>query len=799
MANIYLIGNAHLDPVWLWQWQEGFMEIKSTFRSALDRMKEYEEFKFTSACSAYYMWIEKSDPKMFEEIKERVAEGRWCITGGMFVQPDCNMPCGEAFARHILISQKYFKEKFGIIAETGYNVDSFGHNGNLPQILKNGRMKNYVFLRPMPNEKYIESMLFDWKSMDGSCVRAYRIPLYYNITTETFSAFEEIKSMAKDVNAMAFYGVGNHGGGATKELLNKMKEQLSDEFIYSTPDEYFAAVENENVPTVCEDLQFHAKGCYSAHGKIKATNCKAENAAFTAEVFSVMSEKLVGSQYPKAEYERAWKNILFNQFHDILCGCSIKEAYDDAENVYGEALSITGREQNFALSQISWQIDTVGGECPEVYKPSNAAVPSWRSKENIGTPVVIFNPLPFAVNEVVAVHDLPDYVTDNYGRVVPSQCVRDSKTIYDQKYKTIFMATVPPMGYSVYRMYFNFEQEAPKSMVTACDTYLENEVLKVVFDERSGEICEIYDKRINKSVVRSGAETVLVEDNGDTWAHNISEFKKVVARAEKENLQVTENGPVRASIRITQRVGDSRIIRDYSLVCGSDEINVQTKIDFHEKHKMLKFQIPVNARNPEAYCEIPFGFTKRSTDGSEHVSGRWIALSDKEMGIGIVTDSKYSFDACDNTLSLSVLRGCLYAEHEWEGKNGRDEFCEYMEQGEHDFEYRIFPYTTTSNATNRGQRLNNPPTAIVETFHGGALKTSFSGIKISANNIIVTAVKKHESLNAVVLRCYEADNKATFVKFDLFGTKFEASFGNNEIKTFVIDNGRVYETDFLEE
>ena len=136
MKKVHLIGNAHLDPVWLWQWQEGFAEIKATFRSALDRMKEFDDFKFTSACSAYYMWIEKSDKKMFEEIKERVKEGRWNIVGGWFVQPDCNMPSGESFARHALISQRYFKEKFGVTAKTGYNVDSFGHNGNLPQILK---------------------------------------------------------------------------------------------------------------------------------------------------------------------------------------------------------------------------------------------------------------------------------------------------------------------------------------------------------------------------------------------------------------------------------------------------------------------------------------------------------------------------------------------------------------------------------------------------------------------------------------------------------------------------------------
>ena len=189
MGKVHLIGNAHLDPVWLWQWQEGLMEVKATFRSALDRMNEFPDFKFTSACSAYYMWIEKSDKKMFDEIVKRVKEGRWNLVGGWFIQPDCNIPSGESFARHALISQRYFEEKFGVRANTGYNVDSFGHNGNLPQILKKSGMDNYVFMRPMPHEKNIPSDLFDWESMDGSRVRTFRIPEFYNIDQTRYHVF----------------------------------------------------------------------------------------------------------------------------------------------------------------------------------------------------------------------------------------------------------------------------------------------------------------------------------------------------------------------------------------------------------------------------------------------------------------------------------------------------------------------------------------------------------------------------------------------------------------------------------
>ena len=199
MKKIHLIGNAHLDPVWLWQWQEGFSEIKATFRSALDRMDEFPDYNFTSACSLYYMWIEKSDKKMFNEIVKKVREGRWCIVGGWYLQPDCNLPCGESFARHALVSQRYFKEKFGVTAEVGYNVDSFGHNGNLPKILSNSGMSKYIFMRPMPHEKNLPQSLFNWESSDGSSVVTYRIPFFYNIDQTRFEMFERVKDSRKKV------------------------------------------------------------------------------------------------------------------------------------------------------------------------------------------------------------------------------------------------------------------------------------------------------------------------------------------------------------------------------------------------------------------------------------------------------------------------------------------------------------------------------------------------------------------------------------------------------------------------
>jgi len=793
LEKVHLIGNAHLDPVWLWQWQEGFAEIKATFRSALDRMKEFDKFKFTSACSAYYMWIEKSDPQMFEEIKERVKEGRWNIVGGWFVQPDCNMPSGESFARHALISQRYFKEKFGITAKTGYNVDSFGHNGNLPQILKKSGMDNYVFMRPGKREKELEASLFDWESKDGSCVRTFRVPIRYNINLACIKNFEDIRQMPENTDMMAFYGVGNHGGGATIELLYEMKRTLSDDFVYSTPDEYFNCVKDEKVPVLNDDLQYHAKGCYSVLSEVKADNQKAENMLFSAEAFSVLSKKLMNTKYPCDEFERAWKNVLFNQFHDILCGCSIKEAYDDARNLHGEAMSIADRNTNFALQQISWNIDTMQGKELSIFKKNYPLCPVWQSNENIGTPVVLFNPLAYEVETVVCVRSMPKYMTDDEGNIIPVQAVRDSLTNGPLKHKTAFVAKVPAFGYSVYRMYFEEEKEALNSSVCASDTHIENEFIKAEFDKETGEILSLTDKRNGEILIKECCEAVLLDETSyDTWAHDIKEFKNIFAKNEKGTVKMIENGPVRAAVRSVQSFENTRIIRDYYLSAKSDEIIVKTKIDFYEKHKMLKFTLPVNKENPKAYAEIPYSHIERPTDGTEQVFGSWISLG----GVGIATDSKHSFDADGNALSLTVLRGAVFADHY--GQDYRDELCEYIDQGEHFFTYSIFPFKSPSDATKRSQKLNNAPTAIMETFHKGSLETVYSGISVSEENIVVTAIKKNEDSDAVVLRCFEADNRNTKAQIKIFETEFETEFSNNEIKTFVINGKKVTETNLIE-
>ena len=790
MKKVHLIGNAHLDPVWLWQWQEGFAEIKATFRSALDRMKEFDDFKFTSACGAYYMWIEQSDPAMFREIQARVAEGRWCLVGGWLIQPDCNIPCGESFARHALITQRYFQERFGKMAVTGYNVDSFGHNGSLPMILRQSRMENYVFMRPMKHEKELPTHLFLWESADGSRVTTYRIPLHYNIDDRRrcFEEFEQIAAIDEPSDMMAFYGVGNHGGGPTVELLRKMHALLPSRFVYSDPDTYFAAQSTQGLPVLREDLQYHAKGCYSACARVKKDNRAAEKSLLAAERLSVLARHLTGAAYPAAELEHAWRRVLFNQFHDILGGCSIREAYDDAAKSHGEAMAIADRVANFACQQIAWNVNTLAGHTGSYVSDADA--------ERIGVPVVVFNPLSFPVTVPVHVRKKYAHVREDGGAVVPSQTVRDSKTNHRDKYATLFAANLPAFGYKVYRMFRTEAEEALENGLVVTDRSMENVLLRVEFSA-NGEICSLYDKRANRELLSAPTALKLYDDTAnDTWAHGEQFFKNAVPYEVEGSVRVVERGPVRAAFRAEQRFGNSRIIRDYRLCAESDALEVQVKVDFREEFRLLKLAFPLRGEGHRAICNIPYGSIERPTDGSEQVCGDWIALYGSTGGIGVADDSKHSFEADGNTLSLTVLRSALYADHY--GQDERDEFCEFMDQGEHRFAYSIFPFAGAAHAERQAQQLQTPPVAIPETFHSGPLPTFYEGMRVSADNLTVTAIKQQEDGEGVILRCLESEGRDTAATVQIFHTVCDISVPHNAVKTFLLHNGEVTETDFIE-
>jgi alpha-mannosidase len=784
---LHMIGNAHIDPVWLWQWQEGFHEVKASFRSALDRMKEDAEFKFVSSSAAFYEWVEKSDPAMFEEIKARINEGRWSVTGGWWIQPDCNIPAGESFVRQALYGQRYFGDRFGVLARTGYNVDSFGHNGMLPQILRKAGLRYYVFLRPMPHEKGLPNRLFWWESDDGSRVLAFRIMFEYlswgkEVDTHVERCARELKAPFNE--GMCFYGVGNHGGGPTRENIASIHRLNADPdyptLKFSTTDTFFESVLAQDlpIPVVHDELQHHASGCYAAHSAIKRWNRIAENRLLAAEKFAAVAARVTGQPYPGAELAQAWKDVLFNQFHDIMAGTSLESAYDDARHLHGEAIAIADRALNYAVQALAWKID----------------IPY---EENV-KPLVVFNPHTWQSSVPVEfqVRGLPKQYTlvDDRGHNIPVQEIQSWATAGGQT-RLSFVADLPPLGYRTYRVVPTSTPPAGETTLRATDTTLENRRFRLIIDPTTGCIASLYDKQAGIEVFEGqAARPIVIDDPSDTWSHNVFRFQDVIGSFVPQTAKLVESGPVKAVLRVTSTYEQSTLTQDFTMYSDLDQIDVQVTVNWHEQQKMLKLRFAVNQIFMRATYEIPYGHIERENTGDEEPGQSWLDLSGvvratgTTYGLSLLNDGKYSFDVNVRDIGLTVLRSPIYAHHipaqPEEGRTYR-----YIDQGEQQFTYSLLPHTgswETAGTVHHAAELNQKPVVLLATFHDGPLPQQNSYVFSEPDNVVVSVVKQAEDGDDLIVRAYETAKMATEAVIHLSQWKrtISASFGPCEIKTF---------------
>ncbi len=821
--KIFCVGNAHLDPAWMWKWQEGSAEAKATIRSALDRMKEFPEFKFVCSSASVYEWIEEFDPDMFSEIKQRVEEGRFIIVGGWYVQPDCNIPSGEGFARQSLYSQRYFQEKFGKTAKVGYNVDSFGHNGMLPQILKKSGMDNYIFMRPMQHEKAMDSNAFRWISPDGSEVYAYRLTGCYcykfGNSVVLDKELEHVSSKApKDLDCVPFfYGVGNHGGGPTIKhiqlLLERAKKHPETEIVFSDLDDFFAHLREQKeyvIPEHRDDLQHHASGCYAAYSPIKTLVRKGETSLLAAEVYSMMNYSLLGRKYPTEKFAEGWKNINFLHFHDIMGGCCIKDAYPDSEALGGESLGIAVKTTNNAVQTLSWAVDT-----------------SDRSK---GTPVVVFNPHPFPIETILKIGKQITSVHDGEGKELTYQYVYSQTHLCYRRCDSLFRVKVPAFGYATYyldrdhtpgfidnyaaevgRMRYAFEHLiAPKGDASVSANTIEDNFFKVEFDKKTGYIVSLFDRKNGRELLdKKGTEkkfrcrlrkqgalfasvcgavpTVVDESAHDTWSHGKNYFDKVVGFFSDATLERLEKGPLRTVIRVTSRYGKSTLQQIFRLQ-NDGVLRVEVKLDWHEKQKLLKLAFPLNLTGTTSLYEMPFGVIERPTNGEEECGHMWIATIGKEGGVAMLNDSKYSFSVKDNVMNLTAIRSPYYADH---GAPFISPECELTDQGVTEFNYGITLYDNNADAVRKARLFNTAPSFVIENNHNGTLKESYVGLNCDADNIIVSAIKRSEDGKGIVVRAYETNGKETTATIGggMLPTPLTATFKPYSVDTYFLPDG----------
>ena len=802
--KLHMIGNAHLDPVWLWNWQEGFQEVKATFQSALDRMKESEDFIFSCSSAAFYEWVEKNNPRMFEEIVQRIEEGRWEIVGGWYVQPDCNIPSGESYVRHGLYSQRYFKEKFGKMATTGYNVDSFGHNGNLPQILKKSGMDNYVFMRPMPLEKGLPGRIFWWKSEDGSKVLTYRIPYEY------CSSGKDLEYHANRLNyelrdgedeMMMFYGVGNHGGGPTKENIKSIRELNEREDMpvceMSSTETFFRSIKKsgKEFPVVYGDLQHHASGCYSVHSGIKRGNRKAETLLVNAEKWSAISNVVENQPYP-SDFELAWKDVMFNQFHDILAGTSIASAYEDASYLHGEAMAIGQRNLNYAIQALSWDIDI---ELDVTMKPIvvfNSH--SWSGKMAIDL-------------EVRGLSNDNFRLTDEQGNIIPAQRIQSEATVNGQS-RLLFVAELPSMGYKVFRLYLRTEEAQVLPHVAITETTVENDRYRLEFNTQSGCIKSFYDKKRDLEILRrEGARLAVIEDKSDTWSHNIYKFDKEIAAMEAITVRILEDGPVRSTMRVKSKYRDSYVIQDFRVYKELDHIEVKVNVDWREPQTLLKLKFPVNFNFRKPTYEIPYGYIEKSANGEEEPGQTWVDFSGEHFkngvlyGLGIANDSKYSYSFDVDEMSITLLKNSVYAHHDPKVLDQEEEYV-YVDNGIQEMTYALLPHEggwKDSDIIRRAMEINQKPVTVIETFHQGSQPQVQSFVQVDRREIVISAMKEAEDKDGVIVRAYETMKRPVEATIELPFMERAATlqFKPCEIKTIKVPydkNAEITEVNMLE-
>lgn len=799
--RLHMIGNAHIDPVWLWPWSEGLSVVHSTFRSALDRMKETPDFKFTASSAQFYEWVAENDPNMLAEIRKRVEEGRWGLAGGWWVEPDVNIPNGESLARQGLYGQLVFQHLFGRMAKVGYNPDSFGHTGTLPQILKLQGMENYVFMRPQPREKSLAADLFWWEGPDGTRALTYRIPFSYNDEGSVEQRVREVITNLREPtdNLMVFYGVGDHGGGATKENIQSIQQIKASSgaptLLFATPEEYFEEIHRApglNLPVVRDDLQFHSVGCYTAEFEIKKDNRTAEMLLATAEKVAALGSVLWDFPCPQAELTSSWKKVLFLQFHDSLAGTSLPEHYIKARNAHGYAMEVASQTISKALQKLAWQVPA---EDPD------------------STYLMVFNPHAWNTHLNVE-YDLdwdlrvPSVLEDEHGKALPHEWIQASTIIGDRR-KLVFQAPLPALGYRQFRLRKGNGEQAKTIPVQATADGLENEHLRVAFS-KDGAI-GIFDKDAGQEVFqgpRGGARAVVLDDPSDTWSHDVVAYTQEIGAFGEAQARVLENGPLRGRVRLWTRYGASALETDWILYAGSRTLEARCTLDWREHHKMLKFSFPVAVEAPHATYETAFGHIERQTNGTEQPGQRWIDLTgtraSQEYGLAVINDAKYGYSALNNDLRVSVARSAVYAHHQPAKLRAGGEYI-WQDQGIQTFRMLLVPHAgswQSAGIVRLAEEFTAPVAVIYQGIHPGSRPLSDSFLSVDAPNVVVTAIKKAEQGNDLIVRCYETDGRATPASLDLgmVHRKWTGSFRPFEIKTLRVPlvSGEIREVNLLE-
>jgi alpha-mannosidase len=764
---------------WLWTVSETWRAAERTFRSVLGLQQDFPELIFCHTSPALYAWMEQNRPDLFAAIQAKAEAGTWDVAvGPMWIEPELNLANGESIGRQLLYGQRYLQHKFGKAGTVAWLPDVFGFNWQLPQFLKQAGVDCFVTQKLRWNDTtQFPYELHQWQAADGSQVLSlHSAPIGEGIDPVKMARY--ICNWEHRTNvpiALWLPGVGDHGGGPSRDMLELARRWQQSPFFpqisFTSASAYLETLQQQlrtdspTLPIWNSELyfEFH-RGCYTNHADQKRFNRRCEDMLYEAELFASLQTLLTGAVYPKAELETAWKQVLFNQFHDILPGTSIADAFVDANQDWQAALDTGWNVRQQAMQGITAQISLPA-------PPPQAKL------------ITVFNPLSWSRSEIVTVSVEQSQnetacfwqICDLDGRGIVSQphCWREDGKTYCQIF---FRAEVPAVGYRCFWIRPRLTGNPVPPAVNP-NFMLENDRLRVTLDRTTGNLSALFDKINGRDLFSRGSnELQAFRDQGQYWdAWNIDPnyAQYPLPAAQLVQMFYEDQGSLTTRIRVIRKIGQSTFNQLYILDQDSSVLKIENQVDWQERHVLVKAAFSFNLDAAFATYEIPCGAIQRPTrphtDAEKaqwEVSAlRWADLSDTasgdSYGVSLLSDCKHGYDATPNQLRLSLLRGS-----EWPDPNS--------DQGQHQFTYAIYPHNgdwKTAETVRRGYELNQPlrmlvsDLAALKPIGSVTLPPSSEWLNLPANLVLFAFKPSEDDPNQWILRCYEGHGEAASVNW----------------------------------
>jgi len=784
---VYLVPHAHIDLGWGWTLAETERRCRTIFSSVADWLESEPEARFVQDQAAVYLLYEGTP--LFERIRDQVKRGRWEPVGGNHSQGDAMLPCGEAIVRQFLYGKRFFKDEFGKDVKVAWNLDCFGgHSWALPQILKKCGMEMYLFSRGAAREV----SEFWWESPDGSRVLGYHLIAGYNVGLRAWEG--NISKVAQyylsNSESKTFLVLSGADFNIPDSVTVRNVEKLDELAVYprvklSTAHEFLSQANKDPAhPVVRYELDPESAGgpapwtgCYTTRGRLKERYKKLEAELISTETLA-SAAVIAGMRPAEAKLKDAWLGLLNVQFHDILGGTSVNEVCEEAHRTCERAGAHLESIRRKALGHIASQIDTSGD----------------------GIPVLVFNPLSWPRGGVVELEVfLPRaqggrvVVVDEEGKAVPTQSKRlpAPPHMYAFCWEILFRADdIPPVGYRLYRV-VGRGGGAAQARLRVSSEQLDNEYLSIKIDPATGLLKSVFDKQAGREAVdpsRGGNRIQALKDAGTSmpaWTtHLTGEVEELL---DLESIRVVEAGPLRGIVKLRRRFRNSPITQQIILEAGSRHVRFVTDIDCRDGNYVFKAGFGIAAEGGLAVSETQFGTIPRggsgrqrktlapwnitageqpgilaTARGGEWAAQRWTDLSTDQFGAAVLNTSRYAYDLVDgNFLRLTLLRNIYHGDRQEESDSGLSRI-----------EYALYPHEgdwRDGGVTRAGYEFNCPLLAFVDTPHAGEMPCSRSFLGVSADNIVLSALKLAEDGGGLVMRLYEAHGRPTEAELLLDG------------------------------